>query len=157
MSLKARESQANGLTANSLGFRPRPIFPRTENMTKHRKNKGADQPSLEQKGQEANAKPVELKKPVPTPVTKLKPKKEQQEVKAPNKLMKFIGFLKDAKKELNRVVWPTRKETIHSTGILLLLVAISALYLFVVDNIINLAVVDGLRSLLLKLVVKLQL
>ncbi|MDR2300436.1 MAG: preprotein translocase subunit SecE [Deltaproteobacteria bacterium] len=115
-------------------------------MTKHRKNK----PSSDQVGGALAKKPA-----VPAP--KPKPKRESQEIKPPTGIKRLIAFLKDARRELTRVTWPTRKETIHSTGVLLALVAIAALYLFIVDNIINLAVVDGLRELLLKIVVKLKL
>jgi preprotein translocase subunit SecE len=136
-------------------------------MSKHRKNKptrdaqgqpGEGQATGQATGQAAPAQPLTLaKKAAPPAAGKLKPKREQEEVKPPNKVMRFIGFLRDARRELTRVTWPTRKETITSTGVLLALVAIAALYLFVVDNIINLAVVDGLRELLVKIVFKLKL
>ncbi|MDR2388148.1 MAG: preprotein translocase subunit SecE [Deltaproteobacteria bacterium] len=121
-------------------------------MTKHRKNRPA--------GNQTAQGGVELVKKTPAPVqtkAKAKAKSQPQEKKAPNFIQRFISFLKDARRELTRVTWPTRKETIHSTGVLLVLVCIAALYLFIVDNIINLAVVDGLRELLLKIVVKLKL
>jgi preprotein translocase subunit SecE len=98
---------------------------------------------------------------LPTPDSKiklkLKPKKEQEAIKPPNAVMRFFNFLRDAKRELTRVTWPTRKETFKSTGVLLALVAITSLYLFLVDTLVNLLVIDGIRELLLKVVLKLKL
>jgi|WetSurMetagenome_2_1015567.scaffolds.fasta_scaffold194794_2 preprotein translocase subunit SecE len=45
-------------------------------------------------------------------------------------------FLKDCKTELKRVKWPTRKELIASTGMVLFLVILIAFVLGVVDYII---------------------
>lgn len=42
-------------------------------------------------------------------------------------------FLKDAKTEFKKVKWPTRKELIASTTIVVILVIIAALYLSLVD------------------------
>jgi preprotein translocase subunit SecE len=109
-------------------------------MTKHRKNKNT--PDLTKNNTtEANAAP--LPKPDTNAERKL-PKKEAEKVKEPNAVMKFFHFLQDAKRELTKVTWPTRKETMTSTGILLVLVAISAVYL---------ALVDGILTRLLRLIV----
>jgi preprotein translocase subunit SecE len=123
-------------------------------MTKHRK---VSKLPPEQAGTEA-AQAVALAKPAAqSALPKLKPKKVQEEVKRPNAVMRFISFLKDARRELTRVTWPTRKETVQSTGVLLILVCISALYLFLVDSLINLVVLDGIREWLSVLVMKLSL
>ena len=50
---------------------------------------------------------------------------------------RVFTFFKEAKEELTRVVWPTRKETIDSTWRLLILVAIAGVYLWVVDSILS--------------------
>lgn len=53
----------------------------------------------------------------------------------PNKL---VTYLKESRDELRRVVWPTRKETVRNT---LLVIAISlgvAVFLGVVDFLLNL-------------------
>ncbi|NLD36144.1 MAG: preprotein translocase subunit SecE [Desulfatiglans sp.] len=42
-------------------------------------------------------------------------------------------FLKDAKTEFKKVKWPTRKELIASTTIVIILVIIAAIYLSLVD------------------------
>ncbi|MDR1657845.1 MAG: preprotein translocase subunit SecE [Deltaproteobacteria bacterium] len=75
---------------------------------------------------------------------KLKSKKEKEEVKEPGAVKRLFIFFKDAKRELSRVTWPGRKETVKSTGVLLVLVALSAVYL---------ALVDGILTRLLKFIV----
>lgn len=42
-------------------------------------------------------------------------------------------FIEEAKKELKKVVWPTRQETIQTTTIVVLTVIISAVFLWLVD------------------------
>jgi preprotein translocase subunit SecE len=63
--------------------------------------------------------------------------KRALESRPPGKIKKLISFFKDAKRELGRVTWPTRSETIKSTGVLLVLVGISAIYLGLVDSILT--------------------
>ena len=41
--------------------------------------------------------------------------------------------------ELRRVVWPTRKETVNTTGIVCAFVVVVAFFLFLVDSLIDLA------------------
>ena len=47
-----------------------------------------------------------------------------------------VQFLTQAKTELKKVTWPTRKQTLASTGVVMVIVAISALYLGVIDLIL---------------------
>jgi preprotein translocase subunit SecE len=75
---------------------------------------------------------------------KFKPRKEAEEVKDPNAFQRLWAFFVDARHELNRVTWPKRKETVRSTMVLLVLVAISSIYL---------ALVDGILTRILKLIV----
>ncbi|MCK5185787.1 MAG: preprotein translocase subunit SecE [Deltaproteobacteria bacterium] len=42
-------------------------------------------------------------------------------------------FLKEVKIELKKVVWPTRKDTIASTSVVIILVIIIAIFLGLVD------------------------
>lgn len=59
----------------------------------------------------------------------------------PNKLIqsvretweKTIQFLREVKTELKKVTWPTRKQTVGSTVVVLVIVAIISLFLGVVD------------------------
>jgi preprotein translocase subunit SecE len=45
----------------------------------------------------------------------------------------FIALLQDARAEVRRVVWPTKQETAQTTGIVVLVVAIMALLLWLLD------------------------
>lgn len=49
---------------------------------------------------------------------------------------KAIQFLSQAKAELNKVTWPTRKQTLASTGVVMVIVAVMAIYLGIVDLIL---------------------
>ncbi len=46
---------------------------------------------------------------------------------------KVKQFIKEVKSELKKVVWPTRKDTIASTSVVVILVLIIALFLGLVD------------------------
>ncbi|MEJ5375645.1 MAG: preprotein translocase subunit SecE [bacterium] len=46
---------------------------------------------------------------------------------------KVVQFFKEVKAELKRVTWPTRKETLGATSVVLVLVAIMAFFLGLVD------------------------
>ncbi len=50
-----------------------------------------------------------------------------------NKGRTFVNLLKEARAEVRRVVWPTKQETIQTTGIVVLVVAIMALLLWLLD------------------------
>lgn len=52
-------------------------------------------------------------------------------------IARTITFFKEAKDELWRVVWPTRKETIDSTWRLLILVVLAGIYLGLVDSVLS--------------------
>ena len=49
---------------------------------------------------------------------------------------KAIQFLSQAKAELKKVTWPTRKQTLASTGVVMVIVAVMAIYLGIVDLIL---------------------
>ena len=51
---------------------------------------------------------------------------------APGK--EFFAFAQEAWAEAERVSWPTRKETIQTTGIVFAFVVVMALFLFAVDT-----------------------
>lgn len=46
-------------------------------------------------------------------------------------------FIREVRQEMNRVVWPTRKETMVSTIMVLVLVIIAAAFFFLADNLIS--------------------
>ena len=49
----------------------------------------------------------------------------------PGKL--FFAFGKESWAETKKVVWPTRKETLQTTGVVFLLVVLIAIFLWIVD------------------------
>ena len=48
----------------------------------------------------------------------------------------FFGFARDSVAEAKRVVWPTRKETIQTTAVVVLFAVVMALFLWGVDAIL---------------------
>jgi preprotein translocase subunit SecE len=49
------------------------------------------------------------------------------------------GFVREVRQEASRVTWPSRKETLVTTGLVLALSALAAVFFMVVDWIIALA------------------
>ncbi len=49
-------------------------------------------------------------------------------------------FTREVRQEVNRVAWPTRKEVLVSSAIVLALSTIAALFFLLVDNLISLGV-----------------
>jgi preprotein translocase subunit SecE len=47
---------------------------------------------------------------------------------------KIVQFFREVKAELKKVNWPTRKETIASTSVVLVIVLIIAVFLFFADQ-----------------------
>lgn len=47
-----------------------------------------------------------------------------------------VQFLREVKNEIKRVTWPTRKQTIQSTGVVLILVIIVSVFLGLVDMVL---------------------
>ncbi|MBW8268043.1 preprotein translocase subunit SecE [Caldovatus aquaticus] len=46
-------------------------------------------------------------------------------------------FIREVRQEVNRVTWPTRKETLITTGLVLGMSALAALFFLVVDLVIS--------------------
>ncbi len=49
-------------------------------------------------------------------------------------------FVREVRAEIGRVTWPTRKETLVTTGLVFAMAAAAALFFFVVDQVIGLGV-----------------
>jgi len=47
-----------------------------------------------------------------------------------------VQFVSQAKAELKKVTWPTRKQTLASTGVVMVIVAVMGLYLGIIDLIL---------------------
>ena len=52
-------------------------------------------------------------------------------ITAPGK--QFVAFARESWEETKRVVWPTRKETLQTTGVVFAFVFVMAMFLWVVD------------------------
>ena len=50
--------------------------------------------------------------------------------------MKYLDFIKEVKQEGKKIVWPTRKETLITTAMVLIMVVIFSIFFLLVDNII---------------------
>ena len=46
----------------------------------------------------------------------------------------FVGFARDAWREVKKVVWPTRKETVQMTAYVFVFVVVMALFLWLTDK-----------------------
>ena len=54
--------------------------------------------------------------------------------------IRLSSFTKETKIELRKVVWPTRDETVKTTGMIMVAVVIVAIFLWIVDAILTWAV-----------------
>jgi preprotein translocase subunit SecE len=48
-----------------------------------------------------------------------------------------VEFVQQVRQELSRVTWPTRKETLITTGMVFLMVFVAAIFFFVVDQVLS--------------------
>jgi preprotein translocase subunit SecE len=51
-----------------------------------------------------------------------------------------IQFFREVRQEVQKVTWPTRRETLISTGLVMVMVVLAALFFFVVDTLIAIAI-----------------
>jgi preprotein translocase subunit SecE len=51
-----------------------------------------------------------------------------------------VKFVREVRAEVGRVTWPTRKETLVTTGLVLAMAAVTAIFFFAVDQVIGLGV-----------------
>ena len=54
-----------------------------------------------------------------------------------------LEFLRQVRQEVARVTWPSRKETLVTTGLVFAMVALAAMFFFLVDQFIGI----GIRAL----------
>jgi preprotein translocase subunit SecE len=52
-------------------------------------------------------------------------------------------FVREVRAEMARVTWPSRKETLVTTGLVFAMVALAAIFFFLIDQVIGI----GIRSL----------
>jgi preprotein translocase subunit SecE len=55
---------------------------------------------------------------------------------------RLVGFGRESVKEVKKVVWPTRKEAMQSTGLVFAFVVVMALFLWIVDKILEWGLYD---------------
>ena len=48
-----------------------------------------------------------------------------------------LQFLQQVRQEASKVVWPTRRETLVSTGMVFVMVILAALFFFLVDMVLS--------------------
>lgn len=65
------------------------------------------------------------------PSAKSSGKKEKAKVKKQNRVVKYF---RDLKSELKKVVWPSRKQVVNNTGIVLAVMIIVGLFLAGIDT-----------------------
>ena len=51
-----------------------------------------------------------------------------------------VRFVRDVRSEITKVTWPSRKETLVTTGLVFAMAAMSAVFFFVVDQIVGIGV-----------------
>ncbi len=51
-----------------------------------------------------------------------------------------MQFLREVRQEAQKVTWPTRRETLISVGLVMVMVVLAAVFFFVVDTLIALAI-----------------
>jgi preprotein translocase subunit SecE len=66
-------------------------------------------------------------------------KKTELEVKEPASGFKIAEFLQGTKEELDKVTWPSRQQLISESAGVLLMVTLSAVLIYLVDNFFNCA------------------
>ena len=59
---------------------------------------------------------------------------------------RFLAYARESYEETKRVVWPSRDETVKTTGIVFLFVVIMAIFLFLVDKSLEWILYDTLLS-----------
>ena len=57
---------------------------------------------------------------------------------------RFLNYGRQSWEELRRVVWPTRKETLNTTGLVMAFVVVISLFMFICDQIIEWGLYDVL-------------
>jgi len=51
-----------------------------------------------------------------------------------------VKFLREVRTEMSRVTWPSRKETMVTTGLVFAMATVTALFFFLVDQVIGIGI-----------------
>ena len=93
----------------------------------------AEAPAVTAEEEKKPEKSPAPKKPV-QPVARKEPEKKKAEKKSLGSYVSMaVQFLREARIELKKVKWPTRKELLASTAMVIFLVLIAALFLGMID------------------------
>jgi preprotein translocase subunit SecE len=88
-------------------------------------------------GMDSNVKPLPNEMVQQKPVRTNSKKETEKKVTGDRSIKKYIGkasqFFREARMELRKVKWPTRKELLASTAVVIVLTLIVALFLGLVD------------------------
>ncbi len=106
------------------------ILKKKDPIKKKTQRTGADEGGIEESKGGAEAAAV---KPVPSIRRSAVSEKPKAATTDPNFLQKSMQFLREVKIELKKVTWPTRKQTMGSTVVVVVLVMIFSLFLGLVD------------------------
>jgi preprotein translocase subunit SecE len=49
-------------------------------------------------------------------------------------------FVRDVRTEVGRITWPSRRETMVTTGLVLAMAALAAIFFFIIDQVVGLGV-----------------
>ena len=106
-------------------------------MAKTANNKKGDSGKAKPAGKPAQSKKAVAKRADAKPARTRSQQKPQQKAKAnrPAEKKGFMKFLRDVRVEMGKVTWPTRKDLAQSTLVVLVAVAIAALYTGVLDTV----------------------
>ncbi len=102
-----------------------------------KKSRAASQPQAVQTVEEEKKPLPEKAAQQPGPpqtIPKREPDRKREERKSPARYFRVVSqFLREAKMELKKVKWPTRKELLASTAMVLFLVLVVSFFLGLVD------------------------
>jgi preprotein translocase subunit SecE len=112
-------------------------------------NKKGDSGKAKPAGKPTQSKKAVAKRADAKPARTRSQQKPQQKAKAnrPAEKKGFMKFLRDVRVEMGKVTWPTRKDLAQSTLVVLVAVAIAAIYTFALDEVFA-QVVDAVVKLL---------
>jgi preprotein translocase subunit SecE len=67
--------------------------------------------------------------------------------KKPSIFARFAAYLKNVRTELRRVVWPTRKEVLNSSVIVVITLVFFIFFTLIVDSLSSWILIDGLAAI----------
>jgi preprotein translocase subunit SecE len=106
---------------------------RKKTVIKKKKKKETEEETLDSKGSSEITKKVSSSASLSAQKDMQSPQKTKKSINRPKFIDDSIRFLREVKMELKKVSWPGRTQTVASTGVVIVLVFIVAVFLGVVD------------------------